>query len=265
MAFEERYDLLLSRVHEEYNSMVRNSNFMDGDVEKLAENITVAKALLTAIELPTFAQAPSDVETLLFYENPLTAACEWFRENAVSLWKGLSLPFDGFLRDTRSHIAEILEQWNALPMDEMARAEDYQAMEQKIEAYQQENEGRILQRECWQEEYHENLERDFSSCQEYLRRYEEIHNTPNSELERVMTALYYRMLEFDDFTDNQLHAISKMSEPITAVYRCLACVIGKNGTEKEILDQAILETANAQMKIMCHTQKAMEQDDELER
>nr|WP_314464474.1 hypothetical protein [uncultured Clostridium sp.] len=264
MAFEERYLLLLSRVHDEYNEMVQNANFMDGDVEKLAEDITVAKTLQNAIELPSFSEAYSDVETLLFYEKPLTAACEQFRENRLSLWNGLSAPFDSFLRDTRHHITEILNQWTALPMDEMARAEDYRTMDQKIGEYYQENEERLLKRERWLETYHDNIERDLLECQKYLKRYEEIRGEPNIAFENVVSDLHKRMLAFDDFTDRQLQAVSQIEEPLTYAYRCLSC-LEDGDTRTEILDRIILGMAKAQTAMLKHEETKQEQDYDLER
>lgn len=263
MAFEERYSLLLSKAHDDYNEMVQNANFMDGDLEELSETITVARQILTYME-SSLSERYSDVEALLFYDRPLTAASRQFRENGVSLWNELARPFDCFIQDTKQHIAKILEQWDALHMDEMARAEDYRAMERQISSYNQENEERLLQRERWQEEYHNNLERDFSTCQEYLKRYEEIRGKPNTAFETAITALHQRMLEFDGFTDRQLQAISRSEEPLTYAYRCLSC-FADGDTRPETLDRVILGVAKAQAAMLNHEEAKQEQDNDLER
>lgn len=263
MAFEERLSLLLSKAHDDYNEMVRTANFMDGDVEELAGTIMAARQLLTHME-SSLSECYSDVEALLFYDRPLTAACEKFKENGDFLWDGRIEYFDRFVQDTKQHIAEVLEQWDALPMDEMERAENYRAMAQQIASHQQEKKARLLQREHWQNEYFGKLENDYSNCQEYLKRYEEIRGKPNSEYEAVITILYRHLKEFDRFTDKQLHAMGQLEEPLTTTYLSLACFADK-ATDKEALDRIILGIANARTKILAHKQKMQEQIDELER
>jgi hypothetical protein len=243
--------------------MVRTANFMDGDVEELSEKITTARKLLEHME-SSLSGCYSDVEALLFYDKPLTAACEQIKENGGSMWDGLIEYFDRFVLDTKQHIGEILAQWDALPLDEMERAENYRAMVQQITSYQQEEEPRLIQREYWQSEYDDNLTKDYENCQEYLKRYEEIRGKPNSEYEAVITILYRHMKAFDRFTDEQIHAMGQMEEPLTTTYLSLACFADK-ATDRETLDRIILGMANARTKILAHKQKMQEQIDELER
>ena len=263
MAFEERLSLLLSKAHDDYNEMVRTANFMDGDVEELAEMITTARQLLTHME-SSLSGCYSDVEALLFYGRPLTAACEPIKENGGCLWDGLIEYCDRFILDTKQHIGEVLAQWDALPMDEMERAENYRAMVQRITSYQQEEEPRLIQREYWQSEYDDKLKNDYADCQEYLKRYEEIRGKPNIEFEHLITVLYQHMKEFNRFTDTQLQAMSRLDDPLTSTYRCLVC-FGEKATDKETLDRIILGMANARTTILAQKQKMQEQTDELER
>jgi len=263
MAFEERLSLLLSEAHDDYNEMVRTANFMDGDVEELSERITIARKLLEHME-SSLSGCYSDVEALLFYDRPLTAACEQIKENGASLWDGLIEYFDRFVLDTKQHIGEVLAQWDALPINEMTRAEDYRAMVQQITSYQQEEEPRLIQREYWQSEYDDKLTKDYADCQEYLKRYEEIRGKPNTEFEHLITVLHQHMKEFNSFTDTQLQAMSRLDDPLTSTYRCLVC-FGDKATDRETLDRIILGMANARTKILAHEQKKQEQTDELER
>lgn len=263
MAFEERLSLLLSKAHEDYNEMVRTANFMDGDVEELSERITIAKKLLEHME-SSLSGCYSDVEALLFYDRPLTAACEQIKENGASLWDGLIEYFDRFVLDTKQHIGEVLAQWDALPINEMTRAEDYRAMVQQITSYQQEEEQRLIQREHWQNEYDDKLKNDYADCQEYLKRYEEIRGKPNIEFEHLITVLHQHMKEFNSFTDTQLQAMSRLDDPLTSTYHCLVC-FGDKATDKETLDRIILGMANARTTILAQKQKMQEQTDELER
>ncbi len=263
MAFEERLSLLLSKVHEDYNEIVRNANFMDGDVEELAEKIMGAKLLMNHME-SSFSECHSDVEALLFYDKPLTAILEQFHENQVSLWADLTPDLDGFLQETKRHITEVLEKWDALPMDEMKKAEDYRAMEQQIAEYHRENEERLLQRERWQNDYYENLEWDYSSCQEYLKRYEEIRGEPNNAFATLITVLYQRMKEFDSYTDAQLQAMSRLEDPLTSVYRYVVFITDKE-PDIDTIDRVILAMANVRESFIAHNQKMQEQDNELER
>lgn len=263
MAFEERLSLLLSEAHDDYNEMVRTANFMDGDVEELSERITIARKLLEHME-SSLSGCYSDVETLLFYDRPLTAACEQIKENGGSLWDGLIEYFDRFVLDTKQHIGEVLAQWDALPINEMTRAEDYRAMIQQITSYQQEGEQRLIQREYWRNEYDDNLAKDYADCQEYLKRYEDIRGEPNTEFEHLITVLYQHMKEFNRFTDTQLQAMSRLDDPLTSTYRCLVC-FGEKATDKETLDRIILGMANARTTILAQKQKMQEQTDELER
>lgn len=263
MAFEERLSLLLSKAHDDYNEMVRTANFMDGDVEELAGTITAARQLLTHME-SSLSECYSDVEALLFYDKPLTAACEQIKENGGSLWDGLIEYFDRFVLDTKQHIGEVLAQWDALPINEMERAENYRAMVQQITSYQQEEEPRLIQREYWQSEYDDKLKNDYADCQEYLKRYEEIRGKPNIEFEHLITVLYQHMKEFNRFTDTQLQAMSRLDDPLTSTYRCLVC-FGDKATDKETLDRIILGMANARTTILAQKQKMQEQTDELER
>ncbi|MEG0018987.1 MAG: hypothetical protein RR728_00445 [Oscillospiraceae bacterium] len=134
MAFDDRLAKLRSKVQEEYNDLVVNANFLEGDVEALSEKITVSRWLTTYIS-ESMSDSPTDVEALLFYENPLAAAFEHFRENDTQLWEGLTEPINGFIQDTKQHIEEVMAMWNALPLNEMERAEVFLAMTKQIEHY----------------------------------------------------------------------------------------------------------------------------------
>lgn len=261
MAFEERLSLLLSKARDDYNEIVRTAHFWDGDIAGLAERITMTGQILTHMA-SSLSECYSDVEALLFYDRPLTAAYEQFKENGVSLWDGLMEPFDRFLLDTKQHIAEILEQWDELPMDEMARAEDYRTMEQQISNYYQENGAMLLERDRWQEKYHQNLERNFADCQEHLKHSKEIGGISNISFEAAITLLYNRMVEFDGFSNRQLQAMSQLNEPLTSVYECWTCFANQE-IYRDILDCIILGTADAKAEFLDHVQQ--EQDNELER
>lgn len=134
MAFDDRLAMLRYRVQEEYNQLAENANFTDGDVEALAEKITVSRWLATYIS-ESMTDSPTDVEALLFYEKPLATAYEHFCENDTQLWEGLTEPINGFIQDTKQHIEEVMAMWNALPLNEMERAEVFLAMTKQIEHY----------------------------------------------------------------------------------------------------------------------------------
>lgn len=140
MAFDDRLAWLQSKVEDEYSDLVLNANYLDGDAEALAEKITVSRWLTTYIS-ESMAGSPENVEALLFYEKPLAAIYEHFCENDTQLWEGLTEPINGFIQDTKNHIQEVMAMWNALPLNEMERAEAYMAMSRQIESYQ----GRLEQ------------------------------------------------------------------------------------------------------------------------
>lgn len=136
MAFDDRLAFLQSKVQDEYRDLVRNANFSDGNVEAMAEKITVSRWLTTYIS-ENMADSPADVEALLFYKKPLTAMYEHFCENDIQLWEGLTEPLNDFIQDTKQHIHEVMALWDALPLNEMERAEVYIAMNKQIESYQE--------------------------------------------------------------------------------------------------------------------------------
>lgn len=265
MAFEKRFSLLISKAHEDYNDMVRSANFLDGDVEELSLKITVSKAVLDYMTT-SLSESPSDVEALLFYERPVTAVCEQFLENEVSLWNGLMEPFDHFVQDTKHHIKEVFQQWESVPLDEVEKAQVFLSMEQEIAKQSEQLQQELMERSGLQVEYHGNIERDFADCVEYLKRYEDIHGTQNTAFETTIKALHSRMLEFDGLTTEQLRAISKLDDPLTAVYRCFTGIVQGDPNCNEQLDIAITGTAKAQISIAAHNeQRVQEQDNDLER
>lgn len=120
-------------------------------------------------------------------------------------------------------------------------------------------------REQYRAEYLNNLDHDFTECKEYLKLYEDIHGEPNDYFQAVMTTVHDRMLEFDDFSDIQIQAISKMEIPLMAVCCCFNETVRNFLLSHEEIDRAVIDMANKciamNQGIKCITQ---EQDNEME-
>lgn len=142
MVFEERLALLIRKAQEDYKQILLSSNFDEDDMDKtakVAEKITIAKTMLAYME-SSLQESYSDVEVLLFYDKPLTALYEDFKERGTPLWCGLLEPLNSFIISTRHHMKEVMEQWDAVPMDEVQKAGNYFQMEKLIEQYDSERE-----------------------------------------------------------------------------------------------------------------------------
>lgn len=142
MAFKKRLELLLQKAQKDYAAILFKSNQYEDDVrtvEAMAEEITVTKAILSYMQT-SLEENPSDVAALLFYDRPLTAFYEDFKEKDIPLWGGLLEPLDSFITSTKHHIHEVLNQWDKIPLDEVAKAEDFVQMEKQIEQYDSERE-----------------------------------------------------------------------------------------------------------------------------
>lgn len=112
----------------------------------------------------------------------------------------------------------------------------------------------------------ENLERDFSDCKDFQKRFESIRGYPNTPLEKTVAAIHSRMRSFEGLTAEQLWALSTLDEPLSSVYRCFVGIVQGDPRNTDEIDTAILGTAKAQYQIMLHLEAAeQEQDSELER
>lgn len=116
------------------------------------------------------------------------------------------------------------------------------------------------------EKLFENLERDFSECREFQKRFESIRGYPNAALEKTVDVIHSRMCSFEGLTAEQLWALSTLEEPLSSVYRYFVGIVQGNPQNMEEIDTAILGTAKAQYQVMLHLEAAeQEQDSELER
>ena len=109
MEQEERLALLLSRARTDYAQILADMDFNKETVEEQAERLTLAKAFLTCMET-TLMDCASDVEALLFYEQPVTAMVDGFHTDCKPLWNDLMESFDRLIQGTKRHITELLEQ-----------------------------------------------------------------------------------------------------------------------------------------------------------
>lgn len=142
MAFEDRLERLCKKATEDYREILQGADFLGlstDDVEEVAEKITVAK-WLHCYMITSMSESPTDVEALLFYDRPVTAAFEYFCENNIGMLYGIIEPINDFIQDTKHHIQEVMDMWNALPINEMERIEVYMDMNRQIAAYEEQPE-----------------------------------------------------------------------------------------------------------------------------
>lgn len=107
MFLEDRYKLLKERTRDDYNDILTNANFIDGNVEELSKKIVISKVMADYVIV--LDGSATDIEALLFYEKPVTTFYESCIEKDVSLLDGLMEDVDQFIMDRKHHLQYIFK------------------------------------------------------------------------------------------------------------------------------------------------------------
>lgn len=160
MDFQERMELLMERVEEEYRKVLEDADFSRGNLLKEARRVAVMDMIYRNME-GFLAGSLTDVETMLFYDRPLEAFYMSLQEQDLLLLDGVLEALNGFLTDTRDHIYEVCTQGGTASMEETRKAQEFLAMERQIER-QEEERGQEMAARGWEDiaEYGDGEEED---------------------------------------------------------------------------------------------------------
>lgn len=257
MDFKERLGLLMKRAEEEYNQVLRNADFSGENFVEEARWVASIDMIYRNLDI-FLLENPMDVETMLFYDQPLAAFCKSLPENGLMLLKDVNDALYSFLEDTRGYIHELCAQWKEAPLEELGKAQAFLKMERKIEELEEIEEQEKEIRKQLQEEYHTNIEYDYAGCLEYLKHYKELKGCADVVFEESIRAIRARMLLFDDMTTEQLRVMAAMDEPLSAVYGCFLRGPDRGLQDTEKIDAAILLTARVQEETKSEVENEME-------
>lgn len=143
MDFQERMGLLMKRAEKEYERLLKDADFSDENLLKEAGRIASIDMIYRNLE-GFLAGSPTDVETMLFYDQPLEAFYGSLQEQDLLLINGVVEALNGFLTDTRRHIYGVWIQEEPASAEEIQKVQEFFAMEQEIEKEAEKEEREIV-------------------------------------------------------------------------------------------------------------------------
>lgn len=127
---KERYELLKERTWNDYNDILANTNFLDGDIEKLSLKIVLAKEMSDYIMI--LDGSYTDIESLLFLEKPVTAFYDNCIEKEVSVLEGVMDDINQFILDRKHHIQNIFNDPQGFNEEDVTKAIFFMAVREAM-------------------------------------------------------------------------------------------------------------------------------------
>jgi len=133
----------MKRAEEESGKLLKNADLSEENLLKEARRIAAMDMIYRNLE-GFLAGSPTDVETMLFYDQPLEAFYGSLQEQDLLLINGVVEALNGFLTDTRRHIYGVWIQEEPASAEEIQKVQEFFAMEQEIEKEAEKEEREIV-------------------------------------------------------------------------------------------------------------------------
>ena len=108
MTLEEMYQKLRDNAYDDFNDMLQNTNFLDGDTIELSHKISLAKTMADYV-IGNMSYGVSDIPTMLYYDKPITNFCEWYENKGLDMFCDLYDEISEYITKIKTEIKEVVQ------------------------------------------------------------------------------------------------------------------------------------------------------------
>ena len=126
------YEKLKENAQQDFNEILANTDFLDGDTIEQSEKITISKILLDYIQ-KNLENGGSDIVALLYHDKPITAFYDWYKVKELSLLESLEVEISNFTVSTKLDIEMTYAEPKYYSRSSVEKAREYQKFAASME------------------------------------------------------------------------------------------------------------------------------------
>ncbi|MFI3238908.1 MAG: hypothetical protein R3Y47_12930 [Lachnospiraceae bacterium] len=108
MTIEEMLYKLRINAHKDFNEILNNADFLNGDVVELSHRISLGKTVLSSTIMGSMSYGGTEIPLLLYHEKPISNFCDWYKNKGLDMFCDLDDQLGIYQTEVEKELMEVI-------------------------------------------------------------------------------------------------------------------------------------------------------------